>query len=245
MADKNRDSTLKKSWACTCEEKVIGLVERVVALVALAFTLPVTILIAFLIKVDSPGPAIFKQTRIGKNRRRNLPSISINCEKPFKERRKQDLGGRPFTFYKFRTMVVDASERFPELYRYEYTPEELRTLYFKIPDDPRLTRFGKHLRKTTLDELPNLINVLKGDLSLVGPRPEIPEMIKYYEEDQKKKFQLKPGVTGLAQINGRGLLSFQKGLEYDVKLVENYGLWMYFKVIFGTIKVTLLRIGAF
>jgi lipopolysaccharide/colanic/teichoic acid biosynthesis glycosyltransferase len=142
-------------------------------------------------------------------------------------------------------MYVDAMERFPEMYKYDYTPEELKKLYFKIPDDPRLTRFGSRLRKTTLDELPNLINVIKGDMNLVGPRPDIPEMIKYYEQWERKKFTVKPGVTGLAQINGRGLLNFKKTLERDVEYVENRSLWMDIKVLMKTIKVSLLRIGAF
>ena len=155
------------------------------------------------------------------------------------------MNGNKFYAYKFRTMYVDAKDRFPELYRYEYTPEEIQKIHFKIPDDPRLTRFGEHLRKTTLDELPNLINVIKGDMNLVGPRPDIPEMVKYYEEWQKKKFSVKPGVTGIAQVNGRGLLSFQETLRRDVEYVENKSVWMNIKVLLKTIKVTFQRIGAF
>jgi lipopolysaccharide/colanic/teichoic acid biosynthesis glycosyltransferase len=127
-----------------------------------------TLMIGILIKIDSPGPAIFRQIRVGHNRRakERLPSERDGC---LQDRRKEDQGAKFFTFYKFRTMVVDAKERFPELYRYQYSPEEIKTLYFKVPGDPRLTELGRHLRKTTLDELPNLINVLKGDMSLVGP----------------------------------------------------------------------------
>ena len=142
-------------------------------------------------------------------------------------------------------MQVDAVEKFPKLYKYEYTPEEIRKLQFKIPDDPRLTRFGAHLRKTTLDELPNLINVIKGDMHLVGPRPDIPEMVRYYEPWQKKKFSVKPGVTGLAQINGRGLLRFKETLELDVEYVEKKSINLDLKILFKTIKATILRIGAF
>jgi lipopolysaccharide/colanic/teichoic acid biosynthesis glycosyltransferase len=200
--------------------------------------------IALVIKIDSRGPAIFRQTRVGMDRRNG--HSTPESEKLFPDdRRNEDRGGQPFTFYKFRTMQVDAKERFPQLYTYEYTPEEIKTMHFKIPEDPRLTRFGAHLRKTTLDELPNLINVIKGDMHLVGPRPDIPEMVKYYEQWQKKKFSVKPGVTGLAQINGRGLLSFKKTLETDVEYVEKKNFNFDLKILFKTIKATISKIGAF
>jgi len=112
--------------------------------------------------MDSLGPAIFKQTRIGKDRPQNGFSISRIDDKSSQDRRTNNLGGRPFTLYELRTMYVDTKERYRELYRYEYSPEEISTMYFKIPDDPRLTRFGLHLRKTTLDELPTLINMING-----------------------------------------------------------------------------------
>jgi lipopolysaccharide/colanic/teichoic acid biosynthesis glycosyltransferase len=210
----------------------------------LILSFPIMVLIAIVIKIDSPGPVIFKQTRIGKERRGDGCSTLRNGGEFSHDRRKEDWG-RPFTFYKFRTMVVDAKERFPELYRYQYTPEELNLLFFKAPDDPRLTRFGRRLRKTTLDELPNFINLLKGDMSLVGPRADIPEMIPYYEEWQKKKFRVKPGITGLAQVNGRGLLSFRETLRIDVEYVDRKSFWFDLKIILKTIKVTFLRIGAF
>jgi exopolysaccharide production protein ExoY len=221
------------------------MVEFVFALIILIISLPLMALLTIVIRIDSPGPAIFRQMRIGKDYRVNGQGISSDCEMYCRERRKRDLGGRPFTFYKFRTMVVDAKKRFPELYSYQYSPEELKALYFKVPEDPRLTRFGKHLRKTTLDELPNLFNVLKGDMSLIGPRPDIPEMLQYYEERHRKKFSVKPGITGLAQVNGRGLLTFPKTLEADVEYVERKNLWLDLRIILKTIKVTLFRIGAF
>jgi lipopolysaccharide/colanic/teichoic acid biosynthesis glycosyltransferase len=116
----------------------------IISLLALILLSPFLAIVALLIKLDSPGPALFKQTRIGKD-------------------------GVPFTFYKFRGMFVDARERFSELYDYTYAPEELETLYFHRPDDPRVTRIGRIIRKTAIDELPNFVNVLKGDMSLVGP----------------------------------------------------------------------------
>jgi len=242
--DASHDLSLTSGRTKSSKEKAIREIDFIIALIGLILSLPLMVLIATIIKIDSPGPVIYKQTRVGKERRGNGYYTLRNGGDFSQDRRKEDRG-RPITFYKFRTMVVNAKERFPDLYRYQYTPEQLNSLVFKVPDDPRLTHFGKHLRKTTLDELPNLINVLKGDASLVGPRPEIPEMIKYYEGWQRKKFQIKPGITGLAQVNGRGLLRFKEYVEYDVELVENYSLWIYFNVILKTIKVTLLRIGAF
>ena len=112
-------------------------------------------------------------------------------------------------------------------------------------NDPRVTSLGLILRRTSLDELPQLINVIKGDMSLVGPRPEIPEMLKYYRSEQRKKFQVKPGVTGLSQVRGRGLLGFQETQKLDVEYVEKKTLWLDFKIIMKTLKVTFLRIGAF
>ena len=217
----------------------------VIALMAIALTLPLMAFIALAIKIDSPGPAIFKQRRIGKNQRRNGHLISRNEKMCCQDQRKEDIGGEPFTFYKFRTMYVNAKERFPELYRYQYSPEEIKTFCFKILDDPRLSRLGRRLRKTTFDELPNFFNVLKGDMNLVGPRPDIPEVIKYYQGWQRKKFHVKPGITGLAQINGRGLLTFQETLRLDVQYVEKNGSWIDFLIILKTIKATFLRIGAF
>jgi len=229
----------------TLGEVTRRIVDIAVSLMVLILTLPLMVVIALIIKFDNSGPCIFKQTRIGKDRRGNERPADAAENKFWQNRRKKDLGGKPFTFYKFRTMYSDAEERFPELYRYEYSPKEIETICFKIPDDPRLTRFGKHLRKTTLDELPNCINVLKGDMTLIGPRPDIPEMTQYYKPRQRKKFAVKPGVTGPSQVNGRGLLTFKKTLEYDVEYVEKRSWSRDLKIIMKTIKVTILRIGAF
>lgn len=236
---------LKIDYTTILRDGVIKAGGFIISLIGIVLSLPIMALITLIIKIDSPGPAIFKQVRVGKDRRGNRPRTSKNGARFCQENRKRDLGGRPFVFYKFRTMYVDARERFPDLYKYEYSPEEVKTFNFKVPNDPRLTRFGRHLRKTTLDELPNLINVLKGDMSLVGPRPEIPEMIKYYRGEQRRKFQVKPGVTGLSQANGRGLLSFQESQRLDMEYVENKTLWLDFKIVLKTLKVTFFRIGAF
>jgi lipopolysaccharide/colanic/teichoic acid biosynthesis glycosyltransferase len=115
---------------------------------------------------------------------------------------------------------------------------------FKLADDPRLTRVGWWLRRASLDELPNFINVLKGDMSLVGPRPDIPEMLRYYKDWQKIKFLTKPGITGYAQTNGRGLLSFQRTLQEDVLYVLERSFPNDLRVLVKTVWVTMKRIGA-
>lgn len=242
-----KETTYQSTRLNYFEEKAIRIMDFTIALTVLIVFLPIMLVIAIIIKIDSPGPVIFKQIRVGKDRRKNNRGNSQlkNDGSDIRLERRNEKGGRPFVFYKFRTMYVDARERFPELYRYEYTNEEIKNYYFKIADDPRLTRIGMHLRKTTLDELPNLINVIMGDMGLVGPRPDIPEMIKYYKGWQKKKFLLNPGVTGLAQVNGRGLLSFQETLKNDIEMVEQYGLWFNIRILLKTIKVTIFRIGAF
>ena len=183
-------------------------------------TLPMMLIIGLLIRVDSPGPALFRQTRIGRD-------------------------GRAFRFYKFRTMYVDAPQRFPEMYAYNYSREELQTMYFKLIDDPRLTRLGQHLRRTSLDELPNLINVVLGNVSLVGPRPDIPEMVRYYRPDQMLKLTSKPGVTGLAQISGRGVLRFQETLAADLEYCRKRSLWLDLQILARTAHTVFSRVGAF
>ena len=140
---------------------------------------------------------------------------------------------------------MDAKERFPELYAYKYTPDELRTLKFKIDNDPRVTPQGKWLRKATLDELPNMWNVLTGKMALVGPRPEIPEMLQYYKGDMLKKFTVRPGVTGLAQISGRGRLGFHETVAYDLEYVHNRCLRLDLIILFKTLWLALRHDGAF
>jgi lipopolysaccharide/colanic/teichoic acid biosynthesis glycosyltransferase len=236
---------LKIDYTTILRDGVITAGQSIISTIAIALSLPIIALITLIIRIDSPGPAIFKQVRIGKDRRGDGRQRLRDEAGLGPERRKKDLGGKPFIFYKFRTMFVDAKERYPDLYRYEYDPEEIKTFYFKVADDPRLTRFGRHLRKTTLDELPNFINVLKGDMSLVGPRPEIPQMIKYYRGEQRNKFKVKPGLTGLCQVNGRGLLSFQESQRLDVEYIKNKTVWFDFKILLTTLKVSIFRIGAF
>lgn len=162
------------------------------AIVALS---PLFTVIAIVIKLTSKGPAIFKQERAGKD-------------------------GKPFLFYKFRTMKIGIDPFGP-------SP--------KSATDPRLTKIGRLLREYSLDELPQLFNVLKGDMSIVGPRPLYLSQMAEWSEWQKKRLLVKPGLTGLAQISGRGELILEEKLELDVKYVETASLWLDFKIILATI----------
>jgi lipopolysaccharide/colanic/teichoic acid biosynthesis glycosyltransferase len=194
--------------------------EVLIAAAALIVTSPIMLVVALIIRFDSPGPVIFRQRRVGMN-------------------------GRVFMFYKFRTLYADAKERFPELYAYAYTPSEVVNLKFKREEDPRITRAGRWLRKSTLDELPNFWNLLKGDIAIVGPRPEIPEMLKHYTPDQLLKFAVRPGITGLAQTHGRGNLAFQKTIAWDIEYVKNKSLWLDLKIIVRTVRMLTTLDGAF
>jgi lipopolysaccharide/colanic/teichoic acid biosynthesis glycosyltransferase len=195
-------------------------VDLLIAVPALLISAPFIAIIAVLIRLDSPGPVFFRQLRVGQD-------------------------GKLFAFYKFRTMWVDARARFPELYAYRYSADEIRSMYFKLPNDPRLTHFGRVLRKTTLDELPNFWNVVRGDMSLVGPRPEIPEMVPYYHEEQLGKFAVKPGITGLAQVSGRGLLRFQETIACDLEYCAQQSLGFDVLILFRTLLTVCCRVGAF
>lgn len=165
------------------------------SLPAVVLLLPVCAIIAIIIRLSNSGPAIFKQERMGQN-------------------------GKPFTFYKFRTMKPDVDKFGP-------SP--------KSRDDPRLTKIGKFLREYSLDELPQLLNVLKGNMSIVGPRPLYVSQMAEWNERQKKRLRVKPGLTGLAQISGRGELTREEKLELDVKYVETASLWLDTKIILATI----------
>jgi len=194
--------------------------DLVVGGVLLLLALPVIAVLAVVIRLDSPGPAIFRQTRVTR-------------------------GGRTFRFYKFRTMYVDARERFPELYAYDFTDSEFSDAYYKLADDPRNTRVGRWLRRTTLDELPNLFNVLFGDLSLVGPRPELPELVRYYTPEELACFFTKAGLTGLAQVAGRSLLTVRERLTLDVRYVAHQTFLLDLRILWRTVLVVVAGRGAF
>ncbi|MBL0156897.1 MAG: sugar transferase [Bryobacterales bacterium] len=194
--------------------------ERIFGAVNLLVTLPIMIVLAILIRLDSPGPILFRQWRVGRN-------------------------GRLFRFTKFRTYFHDARERFPELYAYNYTPDQVETLQFKVPDDPRATRIGRWLRESTLDELPNFWNVVTGEMRLVGPRPEIPEMLPYYSQEELKIFTVPPGITGPAQVGGRGLLTFKATNKLNLDYIATRSLTQDFSLVAKTILKVITRHGAF
>jgi len=233
-------------------------VDLVVAAGGLLVTAPLLAAIAIWIKLDSPGPVLFRHVRIGENRRRR------DVAHDGADRRGKNLFGKPFTLFKFRTMYADARARFPELYEYRYDPEELHSMPIKVLvstknpasgpgvqpaagllDDPRLTRVGRWLRRTSLDELPNLLNVLRGDMHLVGPRPDIYENIRYYEPAHLAKLDVRPGVTGLAQVRGRGNLSFHETNEWDLAYVRDRSVWLDLKILAQTFWVSVRGDGAF
>lgn len=206
-----------RSRAYAVTKRTIDLVGASVLLVV--FT-PVMLVLGLIIRLDSPGPALFVQERVTR-------------------------GGRHFRFYKFRTMYADARERFPELYAYRFTDSQFDEAYYKLADDPRNTRFGAWLRRTTLDELPNLLNVWKGDLSLVGPRPELPELVRYYRPEELACFFTKAGLTGLAQVAGRSLLTVRERLTLDLRYVAHQTLLLDLRILWRTVIVVVLRRGAF
>jgi lipopolysaccharide/colanic/teichoic acid biosynthesis glycosyltransferase len=166
--------------------------DLLVSATLLALLAPLLLSIAVLIVLDSGRPALFRQRRAGQE-------------------------GRPFTMVKFRTMVVDAEERLGELVDLEQLDEPA----FKIPDDPRVTRAGRLLRRASLDELPQLINVLRGDMSLVGPRPEEEAVVALYDERQRIRLAVKPGLTGPMQVYGRGDLTFEERLAMERDYLDN------------------------
>lgn len=191
----------------------------------LILALPLLGILSILIKLTSPGPIFFSQLRLGKNL-------------------------KPFKVYKFRTMYNDSKKKFPDLYNYKFTKKQILTKGIKpiIIDplsDPRLTPVGKFMRKNSLDELPNLFNVLRGEMSIVGPRPEPVQMLKYYTKKQRLAFTVKPGITGLAQINGRGLLSLQETIRYDIEYARNQSFRLDLHIILKTTGVLIKRTGAF
>jgi len=223
--------------------------EILVALTGLVAGLPVMLIAAVVIRCDSPGRVLFFHQRPGR-------AMTV---------RGRDLKGRTdlypppggfeadswyyvpsyFTLVKFRTMYSDARTRFPQFYAHNYTPEEFHRYFPTIRHDPRVTRVGRVLRMTSVDELPNLWSVLVGDLRLVGPRPEAPEVLRYYTREEMRKFACKPGITGLAQINGRGLLNWGETLDWDLQYVRTRSVWLDLKIILMTLKRVITRHGAF
>lgn len=224
--------------------------EFTVSLLALVVSLPLILFQVIVIKLDTPGPALFFQTRYGRSKimrgadlagRNDLVSATGRFEP-------DHLYWVPttFRFVKFRTMYVDARERYPDLYNCEFkSHEEFRAAFYKLDDDPRVTPAGRWLRRLTVDELPNLWSVVCGHIGLVGPRPEGPVFLPYYSAQEMQKFTVRPGITGLAVIKGRGNLSIGGQIDWDLAYVRQRSVAVDLKTIFVTAWLVVTRRGAF
>ena len=194
-----------------------GSVDRGGAIAALLVLLPLLLAVALCVRLDSRGPALFRQERIGTD-------------------------GKPFMMYKFRSMYVNAEKRLDDLQQHN---EASDGLLFKMKDDPRVTRAGKFLRRYSLDELPQLINVAIGGMSLVGPRPPLQTEVSQYENDVRRRLLVKPGLTGLWQISGRSDLSWEESVRLDLHYVENWSLALDIVILWKTASAVLSRRGAY
>lgn len=192
------------------------LLDIILSIIGIILLSPVYLAIFIAIKLDSKGPAVFKQIRVGRD-------------------------NELFTIYKFRTMVVNAEAK-QEL---EINPEDLENFVFQSKSDNRITKVGDFLRKSSLDEIPQLFNVLIGNMSLVGPRPEIPDVVKYYPEEYKQRLLVLPGITGLAQVNGRGEIELGKTVYFDLLYIQNFSVLLDINIIFKTIGSVFKKEGAF
>jgi exopolysaccharide biosynthesis polyprenyl glycosylphosphotransferase len=195
------------------------LIKRVIDVVlagaALLLLLPFMAVIALLVRITSPGPAIFRQVRCG-------------------------LNGRKFTFYKFRSMCDNAEEL-----KEQFAHLNTKTTAFKIPDDPRLTKLGRWLRKFSIDEWPQLWNVLRGDMSLVGPRPAVPGEVEMYQAWQRRRLRMRPGLTCLWTLEGRDHLEFESWMKLDMQYIDNWSLGLDWKILLRTIPRVLTGKGAY
>ena len=188
----------------------------VLSFIALILLSPVFLVIAILIKLEDKGPAIYKHKRVGKN-------------------------GKDLFLYKFRSMQANPAP-LEEL----LTPEQLAEykVNFKLENDPRITKIGKFLRKSSLDELPQLVNILKGELSIVGPRPVVEEECQRYGEKREKFLSVAPGLTGYWQSNGRSAVTYEDRMNMELYYVDHQSLWLDIKIIFWTVKAVLTGKGA-
>lgn len=192
------------------------LVDVAVSATALLLLSPILIATAIAIKLDSKGPVFFKQERVGLNRRR-------------------------FRMIKFRSMVVNAEELRAKLEK----QNEVKGAMFKMSRDPRVTTVGRFIRKYSIDELPQLINVLRGEMSLVGPRPALPQEVSQYSWNQRRRLSIKPGLTGLSQVSGRSNLSFRETVDLDLHYIDQWSILLVFRILIMTIPAVLKGRGAY
>jgi exopolysaccharide biosynthesis polyprenyl glycosylphosphotransferase len=206
------------TFSATPDDEIRLLLKRVIDVLIASVTLlllsPLFLALTILIRLTSPGPAIFRQERCG-------------------------LNGRRFVVFKFRSMVEGAEAR-----KAEVLHMSKRATAAKIPNDPRLTSMGKYLRRFSLDELPQLVNILKGDMSLVGPRPAVPEEVEQYELWQRRRLRMRPGLTCLWALNGRDHVDFESWMKMDMQYIDNWSLGLDWKIIFRTIPQVVLGKGA-
>ncbi|MBE6356309.1 MAG: sugar transferase [Lentisphaerae bacterium] len=192
------------------------LMDIVLAILALVMGSPILLLTALLVKVTSPGPIIFSQIRVGKF-------------------------GRHFKFYKFRSMYIDAEARKAELMKHN---ESKDGVIFKMKHDPRITPVGRFIRKFSVDELPQLFNVILGDMSLVGPRPPLPSEVRTYTLEERKRLNITPGITCLWQVSGRSELPFRQQMALDKEYIASRSAWKDFLILLKTIPAILTGKGA-
>lgn len=207
------EERLKRHVIDLAAKRVLDLLLSVIFTILL---LPFLLIISLAIILDSKGPVIFAQKRVGRK-------------------------GKPFIIYKFRTMVKDAEA----LFKLDIDKDNLGSLVFQDKNDTRVTKVGMFLRKTSLDELPQLLNVLIGNMSLVGPRPEIPAVADYYDERQKLRLMMNPGITGLAQVSGRGEIELEKTIEYDLEYIRTFNFFLDIKILFKTVSAVYKKEGAY
>jgi lipopolysaccharide/colanic/teichoic acid biosynthesis glycosyltransferase len=213
------------------------LIDLAISVPLLACLLPLMALIAIVITLDSPGPVCFVQERAGVRRRRFEGGMT-----------RWEL--RPFAFYKFRSMTAGADQSMHEQYVRAYVHGQLAaangegSVKFKLARDPRVTRVGHILRRTSLDELPQLVNVIKGEMSLVGPRPVPLYELAEYQPSDIERFAVPPGLTGLWQVSGRGDVPFAEMIRMDREYARSQSLWLDCKILLATIPAVLSRRGA-
>ncbi|MCB2308234.1 sugar transferase [Clostridium estertheticum] len=192
------------------------LMDIILSLIGIIILSPIYLIIIIAIKIDSKGGTIFRQIRVGKD-------------------------GENFTIYKFRTMIVQAESK----RKLDINPDDLENFVFQSRSDSRVTKVGNFLRRSSLDEIPQLFNVLFGNMSLVGPRPEIPEVVKYYPESYHQRLLVLPGITGLAQISGRGEIELGKTVAYDLDYIKDFSVILDIKIILLTVVSVFKKDGAF
>ncbi len=191
------------------------------SILLIPFIVPIMLVIALLIRLDSDGPVIYKQARVGR-------------------------GNKIFNIYKFRSMYMDAEDRLQKILETDVAAREYYKKYFKLKNDPRITRIGRFLRATSLDELPQLFNVLRGDMSLVGPRAVVEKELRdYYKDNARFYLLVRPGISGLWQVSGRNKIDYEHRVQLDSWYVHNWCLWLDFVILLRTIKVVIKREGAY